>query len=193
MSKAFLNFIVGVYVARYLGPESFGILSYSLGLSIMFSIFMEMGVESVLMRDLIKFSEKENELLGSAVVLRGIGGLLSLALVSLFLWCSGANREIWTLTLVCSSSFLIRPFFILSYYFEAKVQAKYVVLADWFQVIITSALRIYFIVGGFDVIWFAISWLGEWVFSIAALMLFYRQTDFALLSIQFSIHWRLLF
>ena len=46
---------VSIYVARYLGPEQFGLLSYSLAIVAIFMAVSRLGMESILVRDLTKY------------------------------------------------------------------------------------------------------------------------------------------
>jgi len=45
ISKTF-GFLYTIYMARYLGTESFGIISFALALTGMFSVFLDMGTYS---------------------------------------------------------------------------------------------------------------------------------------------------
>ena len=67
---------VGVYVARYLGPERFGLLSYANSFVGLFLALATLGIESIVIRELVKSPESRNELLGSAFGLKILGTLL---------------------------------------------------------------------------------------------------------------------
>jgi len=68
--------LVGVYVARYLGPERFGLLSYSHSFVGLFLALATLGIESILIRELVKRPANRNELLGTAFGLKIFGTLL---------------------------------------------------------------------------------------------------------------------
>ncbi len=64
---------VGVYVARYLGPERFGLLSYTNSFVGLYLALATLGIESIVIRELVKSPESRNELLGSAFGLKILG------------------------------------------------------------------------------------------------------------------------
>ena len=185
--KATLNFAVGIAVARYLGPERFGALNYAMGVVLLFTIFAAMGLDNILVRELVGKDEKEQfAILGSASVLRVGGSGLAILLTVLFLIGSGANSETWILTLICAASFFFIPAEILRGYFEASVDGRTIVFVDIVQTLISSALRIYFILVNQSVFWFGVCWLSEWVFAAIGLMIAYRVRDDRITSWKFD-------
>ena len=62
----FFSLFVNILVARYLGPNNFGKLSYALAFVGMFSFIASLGINSILIRELVKYPEKRNKLLGTS-------------------------------------------------------------------------------------------------------------------------------
>ena len=56
-------FFVGVWVIRYLGPERYGILSYALAFTALFGVLSKLGLEAILVRELV-----DNKKIGRAHV-----------------------------------------------------------------------------------------------------------------------------
>ena len=48
-----VGLLVGVWVARYLGPEKFGLLSYALSFVGLFSIVATFGLDEIVVRELV--------------------------------------------------------------------------------------------------------------------------------------------
>jgi O-antigen/teichoic acid export membrane protein len=59
-----LSFFVGIFVARYLGPENFGILNYAIALVGVFGSFATGGLTDVSIKEILKGGNK-NIILGS--------------------------------------------------------------------------------------------------------------------------------
>ncbi|MFP4486774.1 MAG: oligosaccharide flippase family protein, partial [Campylobacterales bacterium] len=71
-----VSFFVGIYIARYLGPEQFGMLNYSLSFVYLFGAIAGLGLRSVLIRELVKGdTQKANKLLGTGFVLQAVGAI----------------------------------------------------------------------------------------------------------------------
>ena len=60
--RILIGLIVGIWVARYLGPASFGELNYALALVGMFSVIASLGIDSNIVRDLVREPENRSEI-----------------------------------------------------------------------------------------------------------------------------------
>ncbi len=67
---------VGIYVARYLGPERFGLLSYAGSFVGLFTALATLGLDGIMVRELVKTPERRDELLGTAFWLKAGGAIL---------------------------------------------------------------------------------------------------------------------
>lgn len=56
--------MVGVWVARYLGPDRFGLLSYAQSFVGLFSVIATLGLDGIVVRELVKDESRRDELLG---------------------------------------------------------------------------------------------------------------------------------
>ena len=57
---------VGVYIARYLGPERFGLLSYANSFVGLFLALATLGIDSIVIRELVKRPGSRSVILGTA-------------------------------------------------------------------------------------------------------------------------------
>jgi O-antigen/teichoic acid export membrane protein len=71
------GFFVGVWVARYLVPENYGILSYSLAFVALFQGIAKLGLDGIVVRELVKFPEKRDEFLGTSFWLKFIESVIT--------------------------------------------------------------------------------------------------------------------
>lgn len=65
--------LVGVLVARYLGADQYGLISYALSIMAIFTILSTLGLESIVVRELITRKEAKNQILGTSFALRLVG------------------------------------------------------------------------------------------------------------------------
>ena len=72
-----VSLFVGIYVIRYLGPEKYGLLSYTMSFVCLFSAFLDLGHREIIVRELVLYPEQRNVILGSAILLR-LGGAVFL-------------------------------------------------------------------------------------------------------------------
>ena len=74
---------IGVWVARHLGPDQFGLLSYAAALTVLFSPLASVGVDRVLLRDLVQNRNGRYESLGTAFFLKLIASAVACGLAGL--------------------------------------------------------------------------------------------------------------
>ena len=68
-----IGVFVGIYTARYLQPESFGLLNYAISYVAIFSAFASLGLDQIIIRELVKAHDKRHVLLGTAFLLKLFG------------------------------------------------------------------------------------------------------------------------
>ena len=169
----FLSFLVGAWVARHLGPEKYGALNYALSLAGIFGFLAALGVDNVLARDLVKYPDKRPMLLGTALVVKGIGGGLAFVASMVLAFVMDTTPLVRLLVAVYALSYIFQPFGLLSSFFQAKVEAKYNAKAQIAASIISSILKVAWIFSGLGVVWLITIYMLDAVLNILFLWLIY--------------------
>ncbi|EGR3360811.1 hypothetical protein DMJ17_22820, partial [Vibrio parahaemolyticus] len=68
--RMILNLLIGVWIARYLGPSDFGTLSYVQSIVVIFTTLASLGLDSIVVKKLVERERKESDILGSAFFLK---------------------------------------------------------------------------------------------------------------------------
>lgn len=158
VTRRLIGFATGIWVIRYLGPDRFGTLSYCIALVSMLSFLSVLGLSRIVVRELVDRPRRTPMILGSAALLK-IGGSIAQALIALLLILVLKPKQ-WELMLfvaILSFGHLLRPLEVIDYWFQAKVQSKYVVLSDIAGTTVVSVLRIVFILLAAPLVAFVIS------------------------------------
>jgi O-antigen/teichoic acid export membrane protein len=183
--RLLISFIVTVLVVRYLGPEQFGLLSYAISFYGLFSAISILGLESISIRELVKNPGKRDNILGSVFLLRLVGGIVTLILISLTLFISGESTDISILILIVSTSAIFQSFSVIDYYFRAEVKAKYSVYVMTASVLFTSSLKILLIILEAPLIYFAIVFAIEFFAAAAGFLLIYKYNKLKIFNWKF--------
>src|SRR6185503_11639362 len=77
----FVGLVVGITVARYLQPESFGLLNYALSFVGIFSAFSTLGTDQIIVRELAKDPARKDELLGAGFIIKVAGSVVMILLM----------------------------------------------------------------------------------------------------------------
>ena len=123
--RVLLSFFVSILVIRYLGPDDFGLLSYAISFYGLFTALSILGLESISIRELVKYPDKRDKLLGSVFGLRLLGGIITLAIIIIVLLSTGESYDTSLLIIIISSSAIFQSFSVVDYYFRSKVEARY--------------------------------------------------------------------
>jgi PST family polysaccharide transporter len=85
--------VVSVWVARYLGPRDFGVLSYAVAFVALFTPLAALGINNILVKELVMDRARERLLLGSALIARFLGTAAAIAIcVATIYYVQGAGQ-----------------------------------------------------------------------------------------------------
>lgn len=142
-AKLVVGLFVGIWVTRYLGPERFGIYSYAISFSVFFQVLASLGLNHIVVRDLVRYTDKLDVLLGTTYWVKLFGSFGSLALsviVLLLLPNLESELKLYIFILVFGTAFSSLQ--VIDFYFQAKVESKYTVIASLVTVLLTAAIKI---------------------------------------------------
>jgi len=155
------GFLVGVWVARYLGPERFGLLSYALAFVSIFQRIAKLGLDGIVVRDLVQEPEKRDVYLGTSFWLKFIGGVITFFIIAIILFIQSIpTSNLFTETniyiLIIAFGIISQSFEVIDFYYQATVQAKYISIRRIIQLILSSIIKIFLVLTGADLIWFVL-------------------------------------
>ena len=173
--RIFAGLLVGIWVARYLGPSQFGIFSYVLAFVGLFAPLAKLGMDGIISRDVAREETDLNQLLSSSFLMKLLGALFVVFFTTGYMIFT-KNDPIYTyLAIVLSFVFVVKSFEVLEFYFRAKVKGIYISVANSVGIIVVSLLKIIFILSSFPLIYFAIANLIEVLVAILLLLFFFRR------------------
>lgn len=151
-----VSFIVGAFVARHLQPEGIGLISYSQSIVIFFSILASVGIDTLLVRDLVQSPERTNNLMGTAFCIRLCGALISILALTSLLLLTESDSQTFTVALIIGMGILFQSFNVVDSFFQNKVLSRYVVRTRLVQFAFSTCLKVLLIWTNAPVLWFAI-------------------------------------
>jgi O-antigen/teichoic acid export membrane protein len=173
ISRIFVLSLVGILVARYLQPGNYGLLNYAISLVGLLGTLASLGMDNVLIRDVVRKKEQEETILGTGLALRLIGTLLlNLVLVLIAL---REEHSTGVLIIIVGISTIFQSFKIIDLFFYSRIQAKYSVLVQLAQMLISSLLKLVLIYNHAPLIYFALLIVFDNIFIAIALILLYSK------------------
>lgn len=121
---------VNAYVARYLSPAGFGLLSFAAAMATLFTAIAQFGLQSVVVRELIRRPAQRATILGSALIVRLAAGAASmlLAVGATGLLRPGDHRAA-VIVLIVAAIALPRAWDVIDYDYQSRIEARPVVIA----------------------------------------------------------------
>lgn len=171
-----LSLVVGLMTARYLGPSNYGLINYATSFTAFFAAFCNLGINSLLVKELVDRPEKEGEVLGTALVLRGISSLLSAITIMAVVSIIDAD-EPTTICVValCSLGMLFQIVNCFNYWFQRHLISKYTAIATLIAYVATAAYRIVLMVTEQNVTLFALATSVDYIVLAVIQIYFYRR------------------
>ncbi|NCC25319.1 MAG: flippase, partial [Deltaproteobacteria bacterium] len=126
-----VGLFVGVWVARYLGPDQFGLLNFALAFTGLFGAIAALGLQGIVVRDIVRDPESAPVTLGTAAILQLVGGLVAYLLVLVIIaYLRPDDALSRSIVAILGSMLLLKASEIAVFWFESQVQSKYTV---WVQ------------------------------------------------------------
>ena len=153
-TQMIVSLIVGGLVARYLGPDQYGVYNYVISFVAIFAALSTMGIASVVVKDIVSGKTDEATALGSGFGLKLAGSILAYLLIigmSFFVEAAGAVR---LLLAIAAFQIITKTTEIINSYYQAKVASSKTVKAQLLSLVIINLLRITFILLNKPLLWF---------------------------------------
>lgn len=154
MLRIVAGILVGIWVARYLGPVQFGLFSYVLAFTAIFGGIAKLGLDGILIRELVKQPDLQDTYLGTAFWLKVIGAFGVLLLIAIIVPFTSNDTTTNIYIFIIASGLLFQSFEVVEFYFQSKVLAKIISICKVSQLILSSIIKIYLVLTHAELIWF---------------------------------------
>lgn len=147
LADRFLRMVVGFFMvawmARYLGTSQFGLLNFAIALLAIFGTIASLGVDHIVFRDLVNESENRNEIIGTAFILKLLGGLLGLALtaITIYLMRPG-DRLSHMIVIIVAASLIFHEFLLISSWYQSKIESRFDIWAKNTALIMMAQIKV---------------------------------------------------
>ncbi len=174
--QSLLSLVIGMLTARYLGPANFGLINYAASLTAFFLPFMQLGLNSILVQEIINKPEDEGKTLGTAIIMCLGSSVLCVAGIFAFTLIANANEHDTIIICVLYSTILIfQAIEMIRYWFQAKLKSKYISIVMLAAYLIVSVYRIFLLVTGKSVIWFSFVNAFDSILIAFSLIIIYKK------------------
>ena len=194
ISRMVITLLVGIYIARYLGPSNYGLLSYAQSFVVLFSAIATLGLDNIVVRDLVGNEKKRDELLGVTFILKVAGSILLLGILAVVVRFTTNDNFTNLLIFIIALAIIFQSFNAIDFYFRSKVLAKYAVYARTASVVSSAIIKFLLIYFKMGLIYFAAVTVIESVILAIVLIIMYTKQKLNIFNwrIKFDLAKRLL-
>lgn len=172
--------VVGIVIsslsARYLGPSNFGIINYAASIAAFMLPITQMGLNSVLVKELVDNPNEEGKTIGTALLMSLLSAFFSI--LSVYAFTSIINVGESTTILVCvlySVMLIFQALELITYWFQTHFLSKYVSIASLISYVIVSLYKTYLLINQKNIVWFSVSYTIEYCLISIALLFLYKK------------------
>jgi len=161
MSRMALALVLYAFIARHLGVESLGALNLGGAITAIAMSLANLGLDSVLVKDLAQHPTKAGSIIGSALLLRGVTGALAFVVLLVsapWLAPAPASRAV---SFILSFGLLLQALDLPKLVFESRIESRIPVVTQYAGFVVGSVLKIVLIACGAGVKAFAFAQILE--------------------------------
>ncbi|EKO3656572.1 flippase [Vibrio metschnikovii] len=148
--------LVGIWVARYLGPQQFGLFSYALAFTSIFAGIAKLGLDGIIVRELINYPDKRDAYLGTAFWLKVMGSIIVMLLMAAVIPFTNNDATTNLFIFIIACGLVFQSFEVVEFYFQSQVLAKLISICKIIQLSLSSLIKIYLVITESELIWFVL-------------------------------------
>jgi PST family polysaccharide transporter len=163
-----MGLLIGIWIARYLGPGRFGLLSYSIAFVGLFAAVADGGMQTVIVRELLQRKDHRSRILQSALILRVCATAAATFLATgLGILARPGDHDAHLMIFIISLSLLPQAWDVIDYDHQSRLESRTVVVTRTISFLVFSVCRIMLVLGSAGLVWFAWMVVGEAALSAA--------------------------
>lgn len=184
--RVVLGAFVIISITNYLGPKDFGLYSYALSFAGLFTVIATLGLDSILIRELVKTPELKNELLGSGFILKFIGAFISVLLLAVAVIFTSHDSFTNLLIFTIAVAPVFQSLNVVDFFFQSKVQSKNSVIVQSSSFFVTSVIKLLLIYFEASLLSFAIFTTAEFILLAIGYVIMYKSKSLKIFSWRFN-------
>lgn len=181
--QAVLQLVVSMLTARYLGPSNYGLINYAASLVTFVVPVMQLGLNSILVQEIIEHNAPDGEIMGTALVMNFVSAITCIIGVIAFVSIANAGERMTMIVCSLYSILLVfQAFEVFQYWFQAKLLSKYTSIISLVAYFIVSIYKVWLLIYSKSVCWFAVSNALDYLLIAVGLIIIFKRLTHAQLS-----------
>jgi O-antigen/teichoic acid export membrane protein len=180
-----VGLLVGVWVARYLGPEQFGLLNFAMAFVALFGAISTLGLQGIIVRDIVRKPEESNVILGTGFLLQLIGGTAAFLFILVFIsYLRPDDNLAKTIVAILGFIQVLKASEVIKYWFESQVMSKFTVWVENGVFLVMAGIKVLMILSEASLMAFVWTAFAEALAVAVLLVSIYIWKEASILSWQ---------
>lgn len=166
--------VIGVLVARYLGPEQFGLMNWVISFVFLFQTISIFGLDLIEVREEAAHPDDYNKVIGTAFGIRLILSIVSVLLCIGTCFIMDKDAETTLLVTIYSVSVVANTLSVIRNYFFAIVQNKRVVQSEISRTLLGMTIKVVLLYIHASLLWFVVATMFDTVLLASGYIVSYK-------------------
>lgn len=167
--------LVGIFVARYLGPEQYGLMNYVMSYVALFQVLAYFGMDQIEIREESKSPEERDKIIGTAFALKLGFAVITIGLVCLTAWLFEADSFTQWMIMLYSLSMIMNSLGVIRNYFTSLVWNEYIVKTEISRTLIGAGVKVALLLLHAPLVWFIAATLFDTILIAGGYLVSYRS------------------
>lgn len=181
--------LVGIMVARYLGPTQYGLMNYVVSFNCLFLIIATFGFENIEIREEAKHNDCRDKIIGTTFVMRVALSIVTILLIWLVAYINESDRYTFYLIMIYSAYVIMTPFDVIRNYFTSQVQNEYIAKVGIGRTVFSCLLKLLLLWLHASLTWFVVSLVVDAAVLAQGYCFVYHQKHGKMRSWTFDMRW----
>lgn len=181
--------LVGILVARYLGPEQYGLMNYVISYVCIFQVFATFGLDSIEIREESRHPEERDVIIGTAFTIKTILAAITLAAVAVSVTITETDSFTRWMIMLYSVSIVLNSLNVIRNHFTSLVWNEYVVKTEISRTVIGALIKIGLLFAKAGLGWFIAVYTFDFVLLASGYCTSYRLKIGRMKLWRFDIKW----
>lgn len=179
--------VINMITARYLGVNNYGIINYIASYVSFFTPICSLGLESIIIKELVDKPDHQGETIGTAMGMRMISSVFSMIAIMLFLcFVDRGNVMMLGVALVQSMILVFNTADLFEFWYQSRLESKVSVTVRTVGYLITAVYKIAILVFQKSIYWFAFTNTLDMIIAFVLLNFAYRKSGGQKLTFNFA-------
>lgn len=169
--------VINMITARYLGVNNYGIINYVASYISFFTPICSLGLESIIIKELVDKPDRQGETIGTAMGMRIISSVFSMVAIMLFLFFIDKGNQVMLGVAFLQSIILIfNTADLFEFWYQSRLESKVSVTVRTIGYLITAVYKIAILGFQKSIYWFAFTNTLDMIIAFVLLRLVYKKS-----------------